>query len=314
MKKIPALVLCAISCIVFGCLGIQNDFDLGDTVRISIGETLYENADLWVKLDSIHAAATGNYSNTIPECRFTLHTSQGDTSFTAIPDSLACFSFSELSENLLYFSLDSMITLNSEDQTNTAYDCAFFTLDEYASVDRKPNIYIYPVKTTCMNVSLQFPKGGTVIESIPPYGNGWKDLIVDPNGNIEGIYSYLYYEAAVDDHWQYDQGWLIAQKDLKVFFRCCMLDYGFSAHEIHDFIVYWIPRLSEHAYYEIYPQTRDIMDEIMPLTLSVEPDHILRVSFVLKGRHNKLKIMRRPVVNPFEREGFVVTEWGVVLK
>lgn len=309
MKVKHVLIVFVLCCMFSACLETKNDFDLGETVQISQGETLYENAGLWVKLDSIitHTPDT----TTIYELKFTIHSSVADTFFTVIPDSVSHLYFTGLATNTIIFSLDSVVSLCT---TEGGMSFAYFTLNMYSTIDRKPNIYIYPEKTTRMNVSLQFPKGGEIIESLPAYNKGWKDISVEPDGTIDNAYSYLFYEAAVDDYWQYKEGWVIAQKDLMAFFKCCMLDYGFSAHEIYDFIAYWIPRLTDYPYYEIYPQTRDIMDEIMPLTLSVKPNHILRVSFVVKGRHNKFKMMRRPEVDSLEREGFVVTEWGLVLK
>lgn len=53
------------------------------------------------------------------------------------------------------------------------------------SVDRKPNLYLYPPKKTKVNVSLEFPKMGKVVESIPSYPEEWEKISVKANGRID---------------------------------------------------------------------------------------------------------------------------------
>ncbi|MDD4962257.1 MAG: hypothetical protein PHX07_08480, partial [Candidatus Marinimicrobia bacterium] len=58
MKRIPpAMMIMMISVLFYyGCnlfVKETDDFDLNDTVRIAIGEKLYENERLWLRLDKI---------------------------------------------------------------------------------------------------------------------------------------------------------------------------------------------------------------------------------------------------------------------
>ncbi len=118
----------------------------------------------------------------------------------------------------------------------------------------KPNIYLYPKTTTKMNVTLDFPNGGNVVKSIPDYNTGWNNITVEPNGKINGKYTYLFYESDNRDFSQYSEGWIVKKENLESFFRKNMSDYGFKGQEIEDFIEYWIPLLKDSNSYAVYPQ------------------------------------------------------------
>ncbi|MFW6305827.1 MAG: hypothetical protein ACOC1N_00425, partial [Bacillota bacterium] len=96
----------------------------------------------------------------------------------------------------------------------------------------KPNIYIYPEETVTLDVELDFPNGGYVTISDPEYGNGWNDIVVDPDGTIDGEYRFLFYESDNPDFSQQEYGWVIAYDDLEEFFRNNLEDYGFRGQEI----------------------------------------------------------------------------------
>jgi hypothetical protein len=82
--------------------------------------------------------------------------------------------------------------------------------------------------------------------------------------------------------------------------------------EIDDFIDYWIPRLREFEYYSILPQTKSIIEEVVILNLSKEPDNILRLFYDIKGHDDKSIELSEPTIEPFDRDGYFVTEWGVI--
>jgi len=179
----------------------------------------------------------------------------------------------------------------------------------------KPNIYIYPTERSQISVNLSFPYGGKIITSIPYYGSGWT-IDVDTSGFINNKYEYLFYESEQPDVWQLNEGWIIKRSELNTFFSDNMLRYGFFGREIKDFTDYWIPRLVNFEYYEIYPQESDIIGTVIKLGISKVPDNTLRLFYVIKGvnsdSNNKINI---PIKNiQFTRSGFCVTEWGVILK
>ncbi len=176
----------------------------------------------------------------------------------------------------------------------------------------KPNIYIYPLSRTRLSVQLSFPMGGEIVESIPEYHDGWL-VNIDINGIINNQFDYLFYESKQPNIFQYEKGWCVRQDNLKSFFENNMALYNFSASEIYDFVSYWIPLLTEDKYFLIYPQTNNIIDKIIKLDFSVQPDKIHRLFYgiVATPEYSKLD---EPVIQPFNRSGFYVVEWGVFRK
>ncbi len=178
---------------------------------------------------------------------------------------------------------------------------------------KKPNIYLYPLTTRTITVKFEFPLGGRILESIPLYSNGWT-VEVQPNGKINNQYDYLFYESINPDVYQYNSGWVVSRDTLTSFFSNNLLQYGFNEREKNDFVEYWIPLLKEHQYYYIYPQLSEIIEKVIRLNISEPPDNMLRLFFVIEGSENLDRKLQTPLIPKFNRSGFVVTEWGVVMK
>jgi len=179
----------------------------------------------------------------------------------------------------------------------------------------KPNIYLYPTEKSLIDIKLSFPLGGKIVNSIPIYSNGWT-VNVNPSGIINDKYEYLFYESDQPDVWQLIEGWVINKTELKTFFTDNLLKHGFNEKEIKDFIDYWIPRLTDFDYYEIYPQELNIIETTIKLEIYKIPDNLLRLFYLIKGvnrnSNNNISIPNKPP--EFNRSGFCVTEWGVILK
>jgi len=193
------------------------------------------------------------------------------------------------------------------DQSNTISKQVYDDIMVY-----KPNIYIYPLHQSTLSVTITFPIGGEIIESVPDYAEGWF-INVDPSGKIDNKYDYLFYESKQPDVFQYATGWCIAQTDLRQFFERNMALYNFSDSEIKDFTDYWIPLLHETKYYCIYPQTNEIVDRIIQLGFSIQPDNVFRLFYGVAGTAD-FKEMEEPSINPIQRNGFYIVEWGVFRK
>jgi hypothetical protein len=176
----------------------------------------------------------------------------------------------------------------------------------------KPNIYIYPTEKTELVVKINFPIGGELETTIPEYGNGW-NITVDTTGIINDVYTYLFYESNQPDVWQRQYGWFVNSENLDTFFRANLSEYGFKGHEIDDFINYWIPRLENFSNYAIYPQTNKLIDEVIRLEFSIQPDKILRLFYVIERQDQSPEKLKEPTIESFAREGYFVTEWGVIL-
>jgi hypothetical protein len=179
----------------------------------------------------------------------------------------------------------------------------------------KPNIYLYPIERTAISVNLNFPIGGKIITSIPTHGSGW-NVTVDTNGLINNKYEYLFYESVQPNVWQLSEGWTVKKSDLQEFFTNDMSSHGFNGKEINDFLDYWMPKLLDFEYYVIYPQESSIIEKAIELDFSLIPDNVLRLFYLIEGTNKNLdKKIKAPNSNiKFNRTGFHVTEWGVILK
>jgi len=133
---------------------------------------------------------------------------------------------------------------------------------------------------------------------------------------VNSAYDFLFYESEQPDVWQMDKGWIIRKTESERFFTENLSKYGFNGREIKDFIDYWIPRLKDYEYYEIYPQGKNIIDTVIALEFSETPDAVLRLFYLIKGTNSATN---SNIITPadniqFKRTGFCVTEWGVILK
>ena len=181
------------------------------------------------------------------------------------------------------------------------------------AVVKKPNIYLYPEEDSHIALSLEFPNGGSVTESIPQYSGGW-DVDVTTEGKIGGQYDYLFYECDVPDYCQYAYGWVVPKDGLKDFFESNMQSYGFNEKEIGDFTEYWIPRLTTYENYIIYPQLKEEISNMVIIQSSKAIDREGRLFYSIKGTNYNGIQLTAPDIVPFNRDGFTLMEWGVILK
>ncbi len=219
------------------------------------------------------------------------------------------------------------------------YVLYLYTTDTNPLVAGKPNIYLYPEAETDVNVWLSFVEGGRLTVSEPEYIEGW-DVTVTPEGKITayepvyfidpetgeawpvptrgepaGSYDYLFYEGDVTSPGQLDYGWVVAREDIEKFFREKLAAYGFNEREIADFVDYWAPRLVDYPKFAVYPQAGPDYDRLVSMSVSPAPDSVLRVVFTVRGLWEGAELApTEPVITPFERRGFTVAEWGVILK
>ncbi len=175
---------------------------------------------------------------------------------------------------------------------------------------RKPNIYIYPSDKIDLTITLNFPKGGKILESIPDYHNGW-EITVDSSGKINNKFTFLFYEARIPNLLQKEFGWIIPGTDLEQFFTQNLSSLIFSEQEISDFIEYWIPLLDRDRSYVIYPYFNKELSEILELKFSINPDNLIRVIYFIEKYQGNENI-KTPEIPAYRREGFTVLEWGVI--
>jgi len=232
------------------------------------------------------------------------------------------YTFGSCNEGAMKCNDDNLYTCNSKGKYELTQNCGEMgcaqSLGNVAyceTLDKKPNIYLYPEKEMDINVKVLFPNSGEVVVSEPfyDYSEGW-DVTVDSKGRIDNKWEYLFYESKQPDFCQYESGWVVPQSDLEPFFRKNMSDVGFAGREIEDFIEWWIPLLKDYPYYAIYPQFDQQIKKMTLLSFSVNPDSLLRYRYSIEGLSENIELTTPEAIVSFNREGFVVTEWGVMLR
>lgn len=174
----------------------------------------------------------------------------------------------------------------------------------------KPVIYFYPEYKQEIEVKLDYV--GELTCTYPEYKDGWR-IIAHPDGTLVDDatgkeYSYLFWEGKSDTEYDFSKGYVIPGKDTAEFLENKLAELGLNKKEINEFIVYWLPRMQGNPYNLIAFQN-EIYTNSAKLQITPNPDSILRVFMVYKSLDEKIKI-EEPVIEPFERIGFTVIEWG----
>jgi len=174
----------------------------------------------------------------------------------------------------------------------------------------KPNIYLYSDRDLTARVQLAPENAITVSEPLYQPGEGWRAEI--RNGSLNGKGDFLFYEAKGPDYqWQKEEGYVIRASSREQDMASMLGPYGFNEKETSEFIEYWASHLVGDVDFVFYPQETDTVDSVMPLSVSPEPDHVMRIWFYTEP----LITAPEPVTSPERiiREGFYVVEWGVII-
>jgi len=176
----------------------------------------------------------------------------------------------------------------------------------------KPLIYLYPTQKQEINVKINFK--GELTNSYPRYNNGWK-VTAYPDGKIVNsadskAYSYLFWEGKPKNStdWDMSNGFIVKGEETKKILQNILTAKGLNVNESNDFIEYWYPQMKNNKYNLIHFANEQYI-ETAPLSIAPKPDSILRVFMVFKSLDEKIIIMPQKI-KPFERNGFVVVEWG----
>ena len=174
----------------------------------------------------------------------------------------------------------------------------------------KPVIYLYPEQA--QEVYVQLELDGEFTCTYPEYDNGWK-VKAYPDGTLRDQvtgkeYNYLFWEGTSETEYDLSRGFVVEGKDTAGFLEEKLAYLGLDEKERNEFIVYWIPRMEDNKYNLITFQGK-AYTEHAKLKISPEPDSILRVFMVYKPLDKPVDIPEQEL-EPFEREGFTVIEWG----
>ena len=179
----------------------------------------------------------------------------------------------------------------------------------------KPVIYLYPEQETKVNVQLTF--NGTLISTYPTLPpEGWT-VTAQPDGTLtdeEGrSYRYLFWEGVADVDWKQDSGFLVKAEDAREFLEENLTQLGLNELEQNDFITYWLPKLEKNGESFVTFAAEQYTDNAI-LTVTPQPDSVLRVQMLISkvDDSNRAAFQKLPEqeLPRFEREGFVLVEWG----
>lgn len=187
-----------------------------------------------------------------------------------------------------------------------------FLFNYYGDTVDKPNIYLYPETTTQVSVNLVFSPGNFLVISEPLYNSGWT-VTAAPDGQLDGQWGYLFYEAAVSGDYQKQLGHNVPKQDLEAWMNTALPAYGLNAQETKDFTDFWKQALPEADWYAFYPQYQEQIDPIISLQITPTPDSLLRLWFVVIPT-NQPQPLQEPQPQPFPRTGFTAVEWGVIVQ
>ena len=179
----------------------------------------------------------------------------------------------------------------------------------------KPVIYLYPEQETKVNVQLTF--NGTLTSTYPTLPpEGWT-VTAQPDGTLtdeEGrSYRYLFWEGVADVDWKQDSGFLVKAEDAREFLEQSLTQLGLNELEQNDFITYWLPKLEKNGESFVTFAAEQYTDNAI-LTVTPQPDSVLRVQMLISkvDDSNRAAFQKLPEqeLPRFEREGFVLGEWG----
>ena len=176
----------------------------------------------------------------------------------------------------------------------------------------KPIIYIYPTKTTEVEVKLGNPEHLSC--TYPKYENGWK-VTANPDGSlidrITGRKLYaLYWEGNnIPKNINMLEGFCIKGEDTVEFLEEKLSILGLSDREAEEFIVYWLPKMEDNKYNFIRFETMEEQENAMPLEITPKPDNVIRIMMDWKAIDEKIEVEEQEFTTP-SREGYTVVEWG----
>ena len=175
----------------------------------------------------------------------------------------------------------------------------------------KPVIYLYPEDEE--EVTVKLGKKENLTCTYPKYKDGWK-VLAKPSGDLieletgKELYS-LYWEGKNNVKHDLTEGFIVEGENAASFLEEKLEILGLNSKEKQEFIIYWLPELEANKLNYIRFETKEQIDEDMPLEITPVPDTIIRIMMVVK-KINKPLDVKEQVLTSVERKGFTVVEWG----
>jgi hypothetical protein len=179
----------------------------------------------------------------------------------------------------------------------------------------KPVIYLYPEKTSNVDVELLYD--GQLTVTYPDYNTsrkGWS-VKASPDGTLinkdDGQeYQYLFWEGKPNTPYRFNmnEGYCVKGSDTRQFLQTVLPKMGLTPKEYNDMIVFWLPKMQDNPY-NIIHFAGSSYTEKAPLHITPKPDNLIRV-FMAWQRSETFAETTEPELPVFSRKGFTAVEWG----
>lgn len=183
----------------------------------------------------------------------------------------------------------------------------------------KPVIYAYSDRELDFSLKLK-PKGELTFTYPPLPENDTWSMHLDGSGNMTDSqgrsYPYLFWESQqlpqsfASEDLSSDE--IIPGSGLLAYLEKSLSGLGFNQQEKTDFITYWCPKMLNHNFVRVQFYLDEQCAVIGDLEINPKPDAIRRVYAIFRGTDEILHDFepRRSVPASFNREGFIILEWG----
>ncbi|OQA52430.1 MAG: hypothetical protein BWY43_00497 [candidate division WS2 bacterium ADurb.Bin280] len=180
----------------------------------------------------------------------------------------------------------------------------------------KPAIYLYPEKTTLLNVKIG-PSVGQRTITIPPYDarTGWQ-VTATKSGKIywgANSYTHLFYEALTPNPKVPQTGWIIDGNNIEKSLYDIGRRLGLNETESEELSDYWTKKLSGSPYYFVGLIDEDEIERLEPLKIEPQPKTTIRIRFYFKSLKEIIPV-KSPDIKIKQRVGFTAVEWGGYVK
>ena len=178
---------------------------------------------------------------------------------------------------------------------------------------RKPVIYLYPERTTTVEVGLQLE--GELSAVYPAMHDGRWTVTASPSGELVDrrtgrSHRYLFWEGTRTG-WPLDleRAHCIPGREAASFLERVCESHALTDHECGDMVTYWLPELARNPYNLIALVDEETYGRYATLRVEPAPDTVIR-SFMIFRRSEVPVEVGAPPLPRHDRRGFTVVEWG----
>jgi hypothetical protein len=203
----------------------------------------------------------------------------------------------------------------------------------------KPVIYLYPTKTT--DINLKFDTKMQIDVDIPKYSEakGW-NVRAKPNGNLQDLqteltdcnqfqnpkfgqeyaltscqnnnYPYIYWAGNTTQTYpQINSGFVVHRSELESSLKAKLNYIGLNQKETQDMLDYWLPQMlkKNKDYYRFSLIQTQELNQLFPMTISPKPESAIRVFLDWQELDNPIQISEQKLIQE-SRTGYTMIEWG----